>query len=73
MSLSFNSKKWAQRNTVLSDLNEESPNKADKGKEAEGHSVVLEKSSKEPMLNRGDPNTRHVRYLNDLFCLEPGI
>jgi hypothetical protein len=44
------SKNWAQRNAVLSDLSEANPNKADKGKETEGHSIVLEISSKEELL-----------------------
>jgi hypothetical protein len=35
---------------VLSDLNETSPNKADKGEKTEGHTIVLEISSKEELM-----------------------
>jgi hypothetical protein len=46
----LNSKNWTERKAVLSDLNEANPNKADKGKETEGHSIVLEISSKEELM-----------------------
>jgi hypothetical protein len=36
---------WTQGNAVLSDLNEASPNKTNKGEKTEGLSVVLEISS----------------------------
>jgi hypothetical protein len=46
----LNSKNRTQINAVLFDLNEGSPNKADKGKETEGNSIVLEISSKEELM-----------------------
>jgi hypothetical protein len=39
---SVNSKNWTQGKAVLSDLDEASPRRADKGKETEGHSIVVE-------------------------------
>jgi hypothetical protein len=47
--LLFNSKNWTQENAVLSDLDEASPRRANKEKEREVHSIVLEISSKEKL------------------------
>jgi hypothetical protein len=46
----LNYRNWKQRNAVFSNLNEASPKRADKGKETEGHSIVLEISSKEELM-----------------------
>jgi hypothetical protein len=46
----LNSNNWTQENAVLSDLDEASPNKGDKEKETEGHSVELDISSKEEVM-----------------------
>ncbi len=46
----LDSKNWTQGNAVLCDLYEASPRRAEKGKETEGHSIVLEISSKEELM-----------------------
>jgi hypothetical protein len=44
------SRNWTQGHSVLANLDEASPRKPDKGKETEGHSIVLEISSKEELM-----------------------
>ena len=50
MTLLNNKNHWTQGSAVLSDLDEASPRRADKGKETEGHLILLEISSKEELM-----------------------